>query len=99
AESKQARDIVVLDVRDVTSFADEFLICTGGNTRPIQAITHEIEQQGKKKSEYPKKIEGYSKTPRGLVDYGDFVVYIFSQKARVYYDLERLWRDAKPLKW
>jgi ribosome-associated protein len=99
AESKQARDITLLDVRDVTSFSDYFLICTGGNTRQIQAIADEIEQQLKKLGEYPISIEGYSNAEWVLVDYGDFVVHIFSQKAREYYDLERLWRDAKHVKW
>lgn len=95
AESKQARDLVVLDVREVTSFADYFIICTGANTRQIQAIADEVEHQLKKAGEYPNSIEGYENAEWVLVDYGDFLVHIFSQKARVYYDLERLWRDAK----
>jgi ribosome-associated protein len=99
AESKQAKDIVVLDVRGVTSFADTFVICSGSNTRQIQAIADEIQQELKKLGEYPTSIEGYSHAEWVLVDYSDFLVHIFSQKARAYYDLERLWRDAKPLKW
>ena len=99
AESKQARDINVLDVRDGTSFADPFLICTGANTRQIQAIADEIEQELKKQGEHPNSVEGYQNAEWVLVDYGDFVAHIFSQKSRVYYDLERLWRDAKPVKW
>ena len=99
AESKQAKDLVVLDVRDVTSFADTFLICSGANTRQIQTIADEIEQELKKQGEYPASVEGYSNAEWVLVDYGDFLVHIFSQKSRAYYDLERLWRDAKALKW
>jgi ribosome-associated protein len=99
AESKQAKDVVVLDVHGVTSFADNFLICSGANTRQIQAIADEIQQELKKRGEYPSSVEGYTNAEWVLVDYGDFVVHIFSQKAREYYDLERLWRDAKPLKW
>jgi ribosome-associated protein len=99
AESKQARDLVVLDVREVTSFADFFLIATGLNTRQIQAIADEIRQQLAKQGESPVSVEGYENAEWVLVDYGDFLVHIFSQKAREYYDLERLWRDAKQLKW
>lgn len=99
AESKQARDIAVLDVRNVTSFTDHFVICTGANARQIQTIADEIQQQLKKGGELPSSLEGYQNAEWVLVDYGDFLVHIFSQKARVYYDLERLWRDAKPVEW
>jgi ribosome-associated protein len=97
AESKQARDIAVLDVRGVTSFADYFVICTAANTRQIHAIADEVEMQLKKHGEQPSSVEGYRHAEWVLLDYGDLVVHIFSQKARVYYDLERLWRDAKPI--
>jgi ribosome-associated protein len=99
AESKQAKDVAVLDVREVTSFADHFLICSGTNTRQIQAIADEIQAELKKLGEYPSSVEGYANAEWVLVDYGDFLVHVFSQKARTYYDLERLWRDAKPMKW
>jgi ribosome-associated protein len=95
AEAKQARDLVVLDVRATTSFTDYFVICTGTNSRQIQAIADEVEQKLKKQGEYPTSLEGYENAEWVLVDYGDFVVHIFSEKARTYYDLERLWRDAK----
>jgi ribosome-associated protein len=98
AESKQARDLVVLDVRESTSFTDFFVICSGANSRQIQAVCDEVEQQLKKHGEYPASIEGYQNAEWILADYGDFVVHIFSSKARVYYDLERLWRDAKEVK-
>ena len=90
---------MVLDLREVSSFADYFLICTGANTRQIQAITDEIELQGKQQGEVPSSVEGYHNAEWVLIDYGDFLAHIFSEKARVYYDLERLWRDAKHLKW
>lgn len=90
--------MVVLDVRDATSFTDYFVICTGSNARQIQAIADEITQQLKKQGEYPASSEGYQNAEWVLVDYGDFVIHIFSPKARVYYDLERLWRDAKTVK-
>jgi ribosome-associated protein len=90
---------VVLDVREATSFADFFLVCSGANSRQIQAIADEIQAELKQLGEYPLSIEGYTNAEWVLIDYGDFLVHVFSQKARVFYDLERLWRDAMPVKW
>jgi ribosome-associated protein len=95
AEDKQAKDILVLDLRDITSFADTFVICSGANPRQIQAISDEIEMRLKKLGERAHSIEGYENAEWVLMDYGDYLIHIFSEKARVYYDLERLWRDAK----
>ena len=78
---------MVLDVRGVTTFADYFVICTGANARQIQTIAQEIEQQLKLRGEYPASVEGYRNAEWVLVDYGDLLVHIFSQKARLYYDL------------
>jgi len=99
AEEKQAKDIRVLDLRDVTSFADTLIICSAANTRQAQAIADAVECELNKEGEYPLSIEGYSNAEWVLVDYGDLVVNVFTEKARTYYDLERLWRDAKPLKF
>ena len=96
AESKKATDIKVLDLRGVTSFADYFVICNGGNQRQIQAISDEIGLQLKRLAhELPKSVEGYNQAEWVLADYGDVLIHIFSAKARAYYDLERLWRSAK----
>ena len=95
ADAKQAKDIRVLDLRDVSSFADFFVICSGSNIRQIQAIADEIEQRLKKKGESANSIEGYRNAEWVLMDYGDYLIHVFSEKARAYYDLERLWRDAK----
>lgn len=95
AESKQAKDIKVLDLRQITSFADFFVIASGLNSRQIQAIADEIELRLQKFGEYPLSVEGYQNAEWVLVDYGDFLIHIFSEKARQYYDLERLWRDAR----
>lgn len=99
AESKQAKDIVVLDVRPATSFADYFVISTGASSRQVQAIADEVAHQLKNRGERPSSLEGYSNAEWVLIDYGDLVVHVFSPKARAYYDLERLWRDAKSLTW
>jgi ribosome-associated protein len=95
AEAKQAKDIRVLDLRDLTSFAEFFVLCNGTNIRQNQAISDEIEISLKHQGRYPLSIEGYENAEWILLDYGDFLVHIFTEKARAYYDLERLWRDAK----
>jgi ribosome-associated protein len=95
AESKKAIDIRVLDLRDVTSFADFFVICTGTNPKQIQAISEEIGLQLEKRGENPVSVEGFDNAEWVLADYGDYLIHVFSAKARAYYDLERLWRHAK----
>jgi ribosome-associated protein len=95
AEAKQAKDVKVLDLRDVTCFADFFVIASGANARQIQAIADEVEIQLKQLGEYPLSVEGYQNAEWVLLDYGDYLIHIFTEKARQYYDLERLWRDAK----
>ena len=95
AESKKASDIKVLDLTGITSFTDYFVLCTGSNPKQIQAIADEIGQKLKEAGELPQSIEGYNQAEWILADYGDFLVHIFSEKARAYYDLERLWRNAK----
>ena len=95
AESKKATDIRVLDLSGITSFADYFVICTGANPRNVQAISDEVAMRVKQHGELPLNIEGYNQAEWVLADYGDFLVHIFSPKAREYYDLERLWRHAK----
>jgi ribosome-associated protein len=95
AEEKQAKDIKVLDLREVTTFADYFVVCNGTNTRQNQAISDSIEVSLKHLGRYPLSIEGYDNADWILLDYGDFLVHVFTEKARAYYDLERLWRDGK----
>ena len=86
-DDKKGIDIVVLDISGVATFADHFLLCSGDSARQIQAIADEV----------PAHIEGYTNAEWVLLDYLDLVVHVFSKKSRGYYDLERLWRDAKAL--
>jgi ribosome-associated protein len=97
AGSKKAIDVRILDLRGISSFTDFFVICSGANTRQIQAIMDEVEAQLKKEGERPIGIEGYDKAEWILADYGDFIVNVFSQPARAFYDIERLWRQAKEI--
>ena len=96
AESKKASAIKVLDLREVASFTDYFLICTGHNQRQNQAIWDEVAAQMKKQAgEAPLHVEGYENGEWILGDFGDVIVHVFSEEKRGYYQLERLWRDAK----
>ena len=95
AEAKKAHAVRVLDLREITSFTDYFVVCTATNLRQGQAISDEIAQQLKRQGELPLSVEGYENGEWILADYGDYVIHIFSEKARAYYDLERLWRQAR----
>jgi ribosome-associated protein len=87
----------VLDITGVTAFCDYFVICTGANGRNVQAIAEEVGARLKKTGELPHSVEGFSQAEWILADYGNFLVHIFAPKSREYYDLERLWRNAKPV--
>lgn len=93
ALDKKASDLVLLDLNGVASFTSYFLLCTGESTRQVQAISDWMEEQLGK----PHHTEGYSGGEWVLLDYVDFVVHVFSPRARAFYDLERLWRPAKRL--
>jgi ribosome-associated protein len=95
ADDKKAHDLVILDISKIASFASYFLICTGDSSRQMQAIADEIEKQLKVADIRPSHVEGYQNSEWILMDYMDLVVHIFSKNARAFYDLERLWRDAK----
>jgi ribosome-associated protein len=96
AESKNAADVTVLDLTGITSFADYFVVCTGANSKQVQAISDEVGLRMKHDvGELPVSVEGYSQAEWILADYGDLLIHIFSPKAREYYSLERLWRNAK----
>ena len=97
-EDKKAGDIATLELDKVHSgFTDYFVICSGSNPRQIQAISDEVEQRLSKAGLRPTHTEGYQQAEWVLLDYVDFVVHIFSEKARKFYDLERLWKSAKRL--
>ena len=96
ASDKKASNIVVLDLREIASFAEFFIIASGSNQRQVQAICDEIGEQLKKQlNSRAVRIEGYKTGEWVLIDYGDFIVHVFDKDAREFYDLERLWRDAR----
>ena len=95
AAEKKAIDLTVLDLRGVVTFTDFFIIATGANKRQMQAITDEIVEQLKRRGTPAARVEGYQVAEWILIDYGDFIVHVFDEKARRFYDLEYLWREAK----
>ena len=97
-EDKKATDISVLEMdKNAGAFTDYFVICSGSNPRQIQAIADDIRERLEAMTHAPKSVEGYNLAEWVLMDYVDFVVHIFSEHARRFYDLERLWKSAKRL--
>ncbi len=95
-QEKKAEQISVLELEQGTgAFTDYFVVCSGTNPRQIQAISDEVELRLKRAGVYPNSIEGYKQAEWVLIDYVDFVIHIFSEQSRRYYDLERLWKSAK----
>ncbi|HKO62014.1 MAG TPA: ribosome silencing factor [Pyrinomonadaceae bacterium] len=95
AAEKKAVDNVLLDLREIASFTDFFVITSGSNERQVQAISDAVVETLKKSGSPVMRIEGYKTAEWILLDYGDFVVHVFDEKARKFYDLERLWRESK----
>lgn len=97
-ESKKAFDFSVLKLdASSSSFTDYFLVCSGTNPRQIQAISDEVQDQLERAGLRPAHTEGYRQAEWVLLDYVDFIVHIFSERARRFYDLERLWKSAERL--
>ncbi|HKT69663.1 MAG TPA: ribosome silencing factor [Terriglobales bacterium] len=95
---KKAEDVAILEMEKGSgAFTDYFVVCSGTNPRQIQAISDEVEQRLDKIGLHPAHVEGYRQAEWVLLDYVDFVVHVFSEKARKYYDLERLWKSARRL--
>lgn len=96
AQSKKAENLAILELdKSSSGFTDYFVICTGSNPRQLQAISDEVDQKLSSIGQQPAHVEGYNQAEWILLDYVDFVVHIFSENARKFYDLERLWKSAK----
>ena len=94
-QDHKALELKILDLQGVCSFTDYFVICTGTSTRHTQAMCDAVVEDLGKSGVRPAHIEGYNKAEWILVDYLNFVVHIFLESAREYYDLERLWKTAQ----
>lgn len=94
ASAKKARDIVILDLRDLSTIADYFIICSGENAVQIRAVAESIDEYYSNRKVFPLGIEGLDFAHWVLIDYGDIVVHIFDKETRAYYELEKFWIDA-----
>ena len=95
---KKAEELSILEMEKGSgAFTDYFVLCSGTNPRQVQAIADEVEMRLKAADIRPAHIEGYKQAEWVLLDYTDFVVHVFSEKARKFYDLERLWKTARRL--
>jgi len=95
ASDKKARDIVILDLEGVSLIADYFVVCSANSTTQVQAIADNIEEKLEEKGIKPLRKEGYREARWILLDYGSCVVHVFVEDDRRFYNLEKLWGDAK----
>jgi len=97
-EGKKGENVVILEMdRSSGAFTDYFILCSGTNPRQIQAIADEVQKQLSDAGQRPNSVEGYNQAEWVLVDYVHFVLHVFSERARQFYDLERLWKSARKL--
>lgn len=94
-EDKKAENIQIIDIRDISSVADYFIITNGTNTSQVQAMSDNVVEQLAKEKIHAKQVEGYQSANWILHDYSDFIVHVFDKESRGFYDLERIWRDGK----
>lgn len=98
-DNKKAEHINLIKIDDISSLADYFLIATGISNTHVRALADELEGQLKAKGTAPARVEGYRSNSWILLDYSGVVVHIFTQDARDYYDLDRLWADGEKADW
>lgn len=94
-DDKKGMDISIIDISEISVLADYFIIAGGSNINQIKAIADNVVEQLGKEDVHPKNIEGYNNANWILMDYKDIVVHVFNQDDRLFYDLERIWRDGK----
>jgi len=94
-EDKKGEDIKVIEIKDITVITDYFVIANGTNTSQVDALVDSVQGKLSKYGFEPKRIEGVRSASWILMDYGDIVVHVFSKEDRLFYDLERIWRDGK----
>lgn len=92
---KKGEEIKIIEIGELTVIADYFLIANGGNSSQIQAMVENVEELLGREGVHPKRIEGGRNSSWILMDYGDIIVHIFDREDRLFYDLERIWRDGK----
>ena len=96
-EDKKGEDIKIIEIKDVTTIADYFIIANGTNASQVTALVESVEEKLGRNGYEPKRIEGVRSASWILMDYGDVVVHVFAKEDRLFYDLERIWRDGKDI--
>lgn len=96
-EDKKAEDISIIDISEVSVLADYFIIASGNNRNQVQAMVDNVEETLGRAGYVTKNVEGYQTGNWILMDYGDVIVHVFDQQNRLFYDLERIWRDGKKI--
>ena len=94
---KKGEDIKIIDIQSVSVLADYFVIASGSNQNQVQAMVDNVEEMLTKAGYEPKQIEGTRNSSWILMDYGDLIIHVFDEENRLFYDLERIWRDGKVL--
>ncbi|MDF2474432.1 MAG: hypothetical protein K0R21_2214, partial [Anaerocolumna sp.] len=94
-DDKKAEDIRVIEIGEISVIADYFVIANGTNASQVQALVDNVQEMLGRNGFEPKRIEGLRSASWVLLDYGDVVVHVFSKDDRLFYDLERIWRDGK----
>ena len=94
-EDKKALDVKVIGLEKISTLADYFIIASGANRNQVQAMADNVDEMLGRAGHQPKQVEGYQSANWILMDYGDIVIHIFDEENRLFYDLERIWRDGQ----
>lgn len=98
-DDKKGIDIKVIDIQGISVVADYFVIAGGSSKSQVQALVDNVEEELAKLDCHSKHVEGYSTANWILLDYGDIIVHVFNQEDRLFYDIERIWRDGKEVEF
>lgn len=96
-ENKKGENIRIIDIQDVSVIADYFIITSGSNVNQVQALVDNVEEEMEKAGYHPRAVEGYSSGNWILLDYNDIIIHVFNEEQRLFYDLERIWKDGKDI--
>ncbi len=96
-DDKKGKDIKVIDIHEVSVIADYFVIASGSNQNQVQAMVDNVDEQLGRAGYEAKQVEGTKNSAWVLMDYGDVIIHVFDEENRLFYDLERIWRDGKEL--
>ena len=96
-ENKKGADIRIIDIQEVSVIADYFIITSGSNVNQVQALVDNVEEELEKAGFQPRAVEGYSTANWILLDYNDIIIHVFNEEQRLFYDLERIWKDGKDI--